>query len=253
MCTVTFIPGGDGYRIGMNRDERTSRPGASLPAVFEQGSIGSIYPRDVEGGTWIGVNSVGNGFALLNWNDIPTLHAKLRTRGSVIPAVIGSTDPADAQSSLCSLNLQGILPFTLLGFFPKEKVVLVWRWNQGSLQSEVVPWKMRQWCSSSLSDAQASQRRGISLALASRESDTGSSAWLRRLHGSHMPRDRAFSTCVHRGNVETVSYTELTCTDRHIKCEYVVGSPCRVGAVVHCVSIPRTPVAELGVFSLNNS
>ncbi len=244
MCTVTFIPGRDGYRIGMNRDERTSRPAASLPAIYEQGAIESIYPRDSEGGTWIGVNSVGNGFALLNWNDVPTLHAKLHTRGSLIPELIGSTDPAGAQSSLRSLDLQGILPFTLLGFFPEEKVALVWRWNQASLRSEFVPWQTRQWCSSSASDAQASRQRGKTLALALRESDIDSREWLRKLHGSHVAGDRAFSTCVHRGDVETVSYTELTCTDRHNECEYVVGSPCQAGAAMRCISVPRTRVAN---------
>jgi hypothetical protein len=79
-------------------------------------------------------------------------------------------------------------------------------------------------------DAQAEQRRGTTLALALRESDTGSQRWLRKLHGSRVPGDRAFSTCVHREDVETVSYTELTCTDRRVECEYVVGSPCAVGA-----------------------
>src|SRR6185437_562395 len=113
MCTVTFIPDRNGYRVAMNRDERTSRPIAILPAVYEQGAIESIYPRDFEGGTWIGVNSIGNGFVLLNWNDTEALHSKVRSRGSVIPALIGSNDTHAAQSILCSLNLRGILPFTL--------------------------------------------------------------------------------------------------------------------------------------------
>ena len=242
MCTVTFSPNRNGYRIGMNRDERTVRPVASLPAVYEQGGIESIYPRDSEGGTWIGVNSVGNAFALLNWNDTEALQAKVHSRGSVIPAIIGSADSHVAQSTLFSLNLRGTLPFTLLGFFPQEEVLLAWRWNQGSVQGELLPWKLRQWCSSSLSDAQAALRRGESLALALREGDTGSREWFRKLHGSHEPGDRAFSTCVHRGDVETVSYTELTCMDRCVECEYVVGSPCQVGATAHSVMMPRTTV-----------
>lgn len=242
MCTVTFIPNRNGYRIGMNRDERTVRPVASLPAVYEQGSIESIYPRDFEGGTWIGVNSVGNAFALLNWNDTEALEAKVHSRGSAVPAIIGSADSHVAQSTLFSLNLRGILPFTLLGFFPQEEELLVWRWNQRSLQSEFVSWQMRQWCSSSLSDSQASVRRGEVLALALRTRDTDSREWFRKLHGSHLPGDPAFSICVHRGDVETVSYTELTCTDRHVECEYVGGSPCQVGATAHSVMMPRTTV-----------
>jgi hypothetical protein len=240
MCTVTFIPHREGYRLGMNRDERTSRAIASPPAVLEHRGIDSIYPRDAEGGTWIAANGWGIAFTLLNWNDTEALHAKVHSRGSVIPVVIESRDSQVAQSALTNFSLEGVLPFTLLGFFPNEEVVLLWRWNQNSLKSQSISWELRQWCSSSLSDAQASQQRGTTLALALREGDTGSRPWLRKLHGSHVPGDRAFSTCVHRGDVETVSYTELTCTDRRVECEYVIGSPCQVAATAHCVSITRS-------------
>jgi len=240
MCTVTFIPHREGYRLAMNRDERMSRAIASPPAVFQHRGIDSIYPRDAEGGTWIAANSWGIAFALLNWNDTEALHIKIHSRGSVIPALIDATESQAAQFALCNLSLEGILPFTLLGFFPEEEVLLMWRWNQSSPESQSISWELRQWCSCSLSDAQAAQRRGTTLALALRESDTGSQPWLRKLHASHVPGDRAFSTCVHRGDVETVSYTELTCTDRRVECEYVVGNPCRMGARMHCASIGRT-------------
>ncbi len=240
MCTVTFIPHREGYRLAMNRDERTSRAIASPPAVFQHRGIVSIYPRDAEGGTWIAANGWGIAFALLNWNDTETLHAKVHSRGSVIPALIDATDSQAAQFALCNLSLEGILPFTLLGLFPEEEALLLWRWNQSSLESQSISWELRQWCSSSLSDAQAAQRRGTTFALALRKSDTGSQRWLRTLHGSHVPGDRAFSTCVHRGDIETVSYTELTCTDRRVECEYVVGSPCAVGASAYYLSVTRS-------------
>jgi len=242
MCTVTFIPVRNGYHLGMNRDERTSRPLASLPEVYARDAIESIYPWDLEGGTWVGVNSVGNAFTLLNWNDTEVLQAKVHSRGSVIPALIGASNTQAAHSTLCNLDLQGILPFTLVGFFVEQEAAVMWRWDQRSLQSELVPWKMRQWCSSSLSDAQASLQRGKAFAMAACESGGGSRDWLRRLHSSHAPGDRPFSTCVHRGGVQTVSYTELTCTGRRVKCKYVVGSPCQVAGMTHCVSIPRIPV-----------
>jgi hypothetical protein len=240
MCTVTFIPQREGYRLGMNRDERTSRAIASLPAVFKHRGVESIYPHDAEGGTWIAANGWGNAFTLLNWNDTETLHAKAHSRGSLIPALIHSSDSRAAQFTFHNFNLEGVLPFTLLGFFPEEELVLAWRWNQSWVASQSISWEMHQWCSSSLSDAQASIRRGQALALALRERDTGSRLWFRKLHGSHVPGDRAFSACVHRGDVETVSYAELNCTYRRVECEYIVGSPCQVGASVHGVSITRS-------------
>src|SRR5262250_1846376 len=126
MCTVTFIPHREGYRLAMNRDERMSRAVASPPAVFQHRGIDSIYPRDAEGGTWIAANGWGIAFTLLNWNDTEALHAKVHSRGSVIPALIGSTDSQTAQSAFHSLNLERVLPFTLIGFFPEEKIVVVW-------------------------------------------------------------------------------------------------------------------------------
>ena len=240
MCTVTFIPHRKGYSLGMNRDERTTRASASPPAVFEHRGIASIYPRDAAGGTWIAANGWGIAFTLLNWNDTEALYAKVHSRGSVIPALINCSDSQAAKFALCKLSLEGVLPFTLLGFFPEEEVLLLWRWNQNSLECQFVSWELRQWCSSSLSDAQASQRRGATFALALGESDVGSRPWLRKLHGSHVRGDRAFSTCVHRGDVETVSYTKLTCTDRRVECEYLIGSPCQVGASAYCVSITRS-------------
>jgi len=240
MCTVTFIPQREGYRLGMNRDERTSRATASAPAVFEHRGVESIYPRDAEGGTWIAANGWGIAFALLNWNDTEALHTKIRSRGSVIPALIDASDSQTAQFALCDLSLEGILPFTLLGFFPEEEVLLLWRWNQSSLESQSISWKLHQWCSSSLSDAQASLRRGEALALALRESHTGSQPWLRKLHGSHVPGDRAFSTCVHREDVETVSYTELLCAPRRVQCHYRPGAACRSEAGLHSIGIGRS-------------
>src|SRR5215471_18279185 len=156
MCTVTFVPRGDGFYLAMNRDERIERPSASPPVVFQQGSVETIYPLDSEGGTWIAANSNRVAFTLLNWNDAQILREKCRTRGNVVPAVINSNCSQVAQSTLCQLDLEGILPFRLVGFFSAEKGVIEWRWDQKSLERKSIPWAMRQWCSSSVSDAKAS-------------------------------------------------------------------------------------------------
>src|SRR5690242_11614888 len=159
MCTVTFIPRNDGFYIAMNRDERVTRPSASPPTVFGQGLFESIYPLDGEGGTWIAANRAGVAFALLNWNDAQVLYQKNRTRGSVIPALLRSTSDHAAESALRRLDLDGILPFRLVGIFPAEKTVMEWRWDQRSIQRDVFSWTLRQWCSSSLSDETATATR----------------------------------------------------------------------------------------------
>jgi hypothetical protein len=57
------------------------------------------------------------------------------------------------------------------------------------------------------------------------EADAGSTDWLRRLHGSHAGGD-AFSLCVHRESVSTVSYSEIQAADNRIRFRYFAGSPC---------------------------
>src|SRR6478736_5938086 len=85
MCTLTFIPKPQGYLLGMNRDERLTRELALAPTAIIASGLPAVYPREQGGGTWIGSNSSGITFALLNQN--PGSHAQMkeRSRGGVIP------------------------------------------------------------------------------------------------------------------------------------------------------------------------
>lgn len=237
MCTVTFIPREDGFYVAMNRDERHARPYARPPAVFEEGFARSIYPIDCEGGTWIACNHMGIAFTLVNWNDAPLLRKKSRTRGHVIPALVNSDCSQSAESALGTFDIKGVLPFRLVGIFPREGRLIEWRWNQRSIELHSLSWAARQWCSSSLSDATAASARMQVFEQKLRVYQTGSPAWLRQLHSSHDDRYPRFSHCVHREEVETVSYTELVCSTRGIHCNYLAGSPCKTDLMQHKTSI----------------
>ncbi len=176
MCTVTFTPSPNGYLLAMNRDERITRGQAIPPTVVEIDSVQALYPRDVQGGTWIAASSRGITFALLNWNDAGVVQPKTRSRGCVIPALMGCSSVRNADATLNRFEFRGILPFRLVGFFPSEKQIAEWRWGQDSLIRESFAWDSRQWCSSSLSDAQATMRRGLARARAQHERDVNSVA-----------------------------------------------------------------------------
>jgi hypothetical protein len=163
----------------------------------------------------------------LNWNDVALADAKKkRSRGIVIPALIGSSSLNEVRKGLEHFDLQGVLPFRLIGIFSSEKKICEWRWNTRAMQSQFLEWKPQHWFSSSMSDEQAREHRGAACAIAWNEPQAGSLPWLRVLHASHANGPGPFSICVHRKSVGTLSYSEVDCTPAKVVFNYSTGSPC---------------------------
>lgn len=225
MCTLSFVPEGNGYVMGMNRDEQIARPVPLLPERVPIAGGFAIYPREQSGGTWIAANSMGITLALLNWYSATPLFPKSRSRGEVIPRLIAAEDSGSVHDQLTKLELQGTLPFRLVGVFSKERKIAEWRWNQRLLEIQEFPWQRRHWFSSGLSDAEAEKNRG---AVCARSSPDGHSAkqWLRMLHASHENGPGPFSICVHRPDVRSLSYTEVAFAAGKLSFDYVPHPPC---------------------------
>lgn len=249
MCTLSVVTRDNGYLLAMNRDERISRGVAEQPAQMRAGELTAIYPRDGEGGTWIAVSDCGVALALLNWHEAPSKEIKRRSRGLVIPAAIQSSSAGGVQQSLAGMDLNGTLPFRLVGVFPSEGKICEWRWNQQVIDAQAYPWASRHWFSSGLSDEQARVQRSAVCAEAWCEAGAGSLPWLRRLHASHANGPGAFSVCVHREDARTLSYTEVICNSKKVECNYFAGNPCTMREVERSVEMARTasPVKPLGV------
>ena len=226
MCTLTLIAEDKAYRLAMNRDERVARGAGTAPEIHEFDSTRVIYPSDGAGGTWIGVNEYGIALAVLNWNE-PALpvNEEFQSRGQLIPALIDSRSMPELLAASEVLDLERMRPFRMVGVFPAEPAIRELRWNSRNL--EIIPhlWESQHWFSSGLSDEQAKQSRNETCASAKDDSDAGSMAWLRRLHASH-GGGPAFGICVHRGDVETLSYTEIDCLPERIVMEHSLGNPC---------------------------
>ena len=212
----------------MNRDELFSRSIASAPKIFGKGAMKMLYPQEHSGGTWIACNSQGSLLALLNWNrnESHSVGEKRRTRGLVIPQLIGLPDLSTTESHVQKMNLDGLLPFRLVGVFRSEKIVNEWRWDGTARRKLEFSWARKHWFSSSLSDSLAEKERGRACEAAAREPAAGGNGWLRRLHSSHVPRPGPFSVCVHRQDAATVSYTEVRCGGTQISMDYLDGNPC---------------------------
>jgi len=225
MCTLSFIPQENGYLVGMNRDEQIARSAALPPERLPIAGGYAIYPREQSGGTWIGANSLGITLALLNWYSAPALHPKSRSRGEVIPRLIAAEDSATVHDQLTKLGLKGTLPFRLIGIFARERKVTEWRWNQRMIEIQEFPWQRHHWFSSGMSDSEAEKHRG---GACSSSSPNGSPTreWLRKLHRSHENGPGPFSICVHRPDVRSLSYSEISVEENNVSFVYFPGSPC---------------------------
>jgi len=227
MCTLTFVPTKDGFVVGMNRDEKRVRRSALHPKRFEFPSTAALYPHESSGGSWIACNNHGTCLALLNRNvDSPISAKNARSRGVLIPDLIGESDLRDTRTRYAQLDLTEILPFRLVGVFPKESVVTEWRWDGLRREELNFEWRKRHWFSSSLSDALAERGRGRTCEKATSSLPMSGVSWVRGLHESHDPIPGPFSICVHREDAATVSYTEVHCTEEAISMSYRDGCPC---------------------------
>src|SRR5438067_826329 len=70
MCTVTFIARKRGYCLGMNRDEKLTRPTALPPRKRTVNGRAVLAPSEPGAGTWIALNDQDATLALTNWYSI---------------------------------------------------------------------------------------------------------------------------------------------------------------------------------------
>ena len=227
MCTVTFSPRKRGYALAMNRDEKLTRTSGLPPAVSVINGRRVLAPSEPSGGTWISVNDGGVTFALINWYSIRTrVEVKSVSRGEVVRGVSFCNTAVLADEKLELLPLKHINPFRLIGIFPETKEISEWRWDLDRFSSEKHPWQLQQWISSGYDEPQAQRIRGQAFQTAARQSFAGNLDWLRRLHRSHLPTTGPFSTCMHREDAATVSYTEISASSGKAAMRYFDGSPC---------------------------
>jgi hypothetical protein len=228
MCTVTFSPRKRGYALAMNRDEQLSRAVGLPPSEKIIDGCKVLAPSEPGAGTWISVNDGGIAFALINWYAISSkVKAKSVSRGGVVTIVGSSATARSAAEALEQLPLPRINPFRLIGIFPGANEIVEWRWDLKTLFTKKNPWRLQQWISSGFDEAEAQKIRGATFQNFVKQKSVGRLEWLRRLHRSHAPEIGPFSTCMHRDDAATVSYTEVSVDPRMVAMRYFDGAPCR--------------------------
>jgi hypothetical protein len=227
MCTVTFIAQPNGYRLGMNRDEsRTRAKGVPPKRESVDGRI-VLAPAEPSGGMWIALNDSGASLALINWYSVITRVGRSSvSRGSVVRTVAAAACARVTHARLAELPLTRINPFRLIGIFPSSSTVVEWRWDLARLIAMEHRWTTHQWISSGFDEPAAQRMRGAVFRRALQHTPAPGPRWLRTLHRSHTPQIGPFSTCMHRADAATVSYTEIAVTPRLASLRYHAGAPC---------------------------
>ncbi len=224
MCTLSFSSTRDGMLLAMNRDESLTREPALAPRVFSNSGSAALYPAESSGGTWLAVNERGLALALLNRNGSAG-QVKQRSRGLLIPSLIAAASLQEVEGRLSLSGATGMLPFTLVGFDPAARSILECVWDGQTITADHLPWKPRHWFSSGLSDQQAAAIRGRTCSVF-HEHFAATPENLRELHRSHSPGPGAYSICVHRPGVGSVSYSEVVLERGVLTFTYAAGVPC---------------------------
>jgi hypothetical protein len=228
MCTVSFIVSKRGYLLAMNRDEKLSRAKGLLPKTVVVDGRPVIWPSEPGGGTWIALNDTGTTFALINWYSVrAAVKAGPISRGGVVKSVAAQTSVTGVSRMLTTLPLNQMNPFRLIAIFPAQKEIYQWRWNLNSLVCRQQRWKSQQWISSGYDEPAAQRVRSKTFRFALRQPGAGRLEWLRRLHRSHAPAFGPFSTCMHRDDAASVSYTEIILAKHRIAMAHCNTAPCQ--------------------------
>jgi len=230
MCTVSWIRQAGGYRLFCNRDEKHTRRAALPPTVRERRGVRFIAPLDgAYGGTWIGVNQFGLSLCLLNrYPDeaVPSMDAEgYLSRGLLPVELIDCRTRSQTQSRVEQIDLAHFRPFTLLILEPEQPSLLT-HWTGHERLSETDGESAMPLISSSHDQTGVSltrQRHFNSLLMESGRVDVD---LLNRFHTSHFPAASAYSTCMHRDDARTVSFSNVNVSRDGIEFFYHADSPC---------------------------
>ena len=140
MCTLTWWRESAGsYEVYFNRDEKKTRAMAEPPRAHEREGVTFLAPIDPDGGgTWLLVNERGLLVCLLNrWHEEPEGGKPLRSRGQLVMEMATLENVPAVEERLRLEDLQGVRPFTLVGFDPVGE--RAWTWNGRELAADRNP------------------------------------------------------------------------------------------------------------------
>jgi len=222
MCTITWIIGKESYEIFFNRDELRTRARATAPHIFENEGIRTMHPIDPDGsGSWIFTNDRGISAALLNFN-IPLKDKDYTSRGSIITDICYEQSIEHIIGMVKNLDLKKYRGFTLC-LFEDQKNPQIIRWDGENLINIDA---IQPLTSSSVKLDKVKKYR-VTLYKKMIEELGDSRRTHLSFHKSHLPGKSYLSTCMHREDAETVSFSHVISGQKKIEFHYFGKSLCR--------------------------
>lgn len=226
MCTVSWLQNEEGYVLLFNRDERHTRMPAQPPVFFDQDGTTICAPLDGDfGGTWVGLNEFGISVGLLNRyeDDLTESPSHFTTRGNIVRELLAGCTMDDVQHRFQKLKLANFRPFTIFAIAPGCHVFKA-DWNGRSLKLNPFADHTAPLISSSYDTARARATRRATYHTLTHRGVTLDT--LLRFHSSHFPETGPYSTCMHRADARTVSFTMIMVGPDGAALRYTPGPPC---------------------------
>jgi hypothetical protein len=229
---MTWYRRDDGYEVFFNRDERRSRKPGIPPRIQRRGTTRYIAPADGDfGGSWIAVNECGVTLALENGyvdlDDRTTEPSEgFSSRGRLLTGLI---DELSIDGVLTRLETGRLRPYRsfLLTMFDADGGGVLARWFHGQLSFEHQIDGLMPIVSSSFETEEVSRSRRDLFARMVSAGELESRRLHLAFHGSHLPERGPRSTCMHRPDAETVSFSRVEVDRREVRLHYVGHAPCR--------------------------
>ncbi|EMJ90808.1 NRDE family protein [Leptospira alstonii] len=229
MCTAIIYRNPDRkiFGIGFNRDESVKRKPSLAPTKLGSGPVFAIAPLDGDyGGTWIGANSSGEIFCLLNFYEATLkLLRNPTSRGLLVRSCLLSEVKPE---SLKSEDLENFYPFKLLKITLEKTEIFVWNGKEFTAtlyrdRFQILGSSFTQGFKAQISRETVFQKNFLpNNPLDAKEFLNLSKTFLT----SHLPEQGALSPCMHRRDAHTVSKTEIVLQEDQYTITYQEGQPC---------------------------
>ena len=229
MCTVSWVHQPDGYHLLCNRDEKRTRGAAFAPRVVMRGGVRYIAPVDSDGGgTWLSANEFGLSLCLLNGSAGLPASGVPRSRGLLVRELAWAPCAGDCALWLRQLDLRSYAPFSLLMLEPRQSALAQWDGVELTIDPDA---DRHMPLTSSSYDAEGVRRSRLNEFArrvgTARSFDPALLYWFHSSHGSALD---AYSTCMHRADAETVSFSWVIVSRDSIRFLYSPGAPCQSAA-----------------------